>query len=146
MFAQMMIAHLEQGVDMAVVAKAKATRQELRDLAAAVDSTQREELTTLKSWLQTWGKPTTTDHNPNAHAHHGGLPLIDAKVLNDLKDLSGAEFDTTYLNLMTGHQGGAVEMARTEIADGSNPETKAYADRVVQSRQAQVSQMLGLVG
>ncbi|GLZ30030.1 hypothetical protein Lesp02_22200 [Lentzea sp. NBRC 105346] len=145
MFAQMMIAHMEQGVDMAQVAKAKSTRQDVKDFAGAVDATQRDELTTLKSWLQTWGVPTTTDHNPNAHAHHGGLPLIDENTIRNLGNLSGTEFDATYINLMNGHQGGAVEMARTELKDGSNPELKAYADRVAQSRQAQVGRLIGMV-
>ena len=145
MFAQMMVAHLEQGIDLAQVAKAKAAKQQVKDLAGAIDSTQREELTMLKSWLKLWGKPETPSSDPNVHAAHGGMPLLDAKVIGDIKDKSGAEFDLTYLNLMTGHQGGAVEMARTELKDGSNPETMAYADRVANSRQGQISQMLGLI-
>ncbi|NKE60543.1 DUF305 domain-containing protein [Lentzea sp. PSKA42] len=145
MFAQMMVAHLQQGVDLAQVAKAKASKAQLKELAGAIDTTQREELTMLKSWLKLWGKPENPSTDPNVHAAHGGLPLLDAKVVSDIKEKNGAEFDLTYLNLMTGHQGGAVEMARTEQKDGSNPETMAYADRVVQSRQGQVSQMLALM-
>jgi uncharacterized protein (DUF305 family) len=145
MFAQMMVAHLEQGIDLAQVAKAKATKQQVKDLAGAVDSTQREELAMLKSWLKLWGKPEAPSSDPNVHAAHGGMPLLDAKVISDIKDKNGAEFDLTYLNLMTGHQGGAVEMARTEQKDGSNPETVAYADRVANSRQGQISQMLALI-
>jgi len=145
MFAQMMVSHLEQGIDLAVVATAKATKQQVKDLAGAVDATQREELTMLKSWLKLWGRPETPSSDPNVHAAHGGMPLLDAKVINDIKEKNGAEFDLTFLNLMTGHQGGAVEMARTELKDGSNPETTAYADRVAKSRQGQIAQMLGLI-
>lgn len=145
MFAQMMVAHLEQGIDLAQVAKANAAKPKVKELAGAIDATQREELTMLKGWLKLWGKPETPSSDPNVHAAHGGLPLLDAAVVSEVKEKSGAEFDLTYLNLMTGHQHGAVEMAQTELKDGSNPEATAYADRVRNSRQGQIQQMLTLV-
>ena len=145
MFAQMMVAHLEQGIDLAQVAKAIGSKSKVKELAGAIDTTQREELTMLKGWLKLWGKPETPSSDPNVHAAHGGLPLLDAKVVSEVKEKSGAEFDLTYLNLMTGHQHGAVEMAQTELKDGSNPEATAYADRVRNSRQGQIQQMLTLV-
>ncbi|MFI6097081.1 DUF305 domain-containing protein [Lentzea sp. NPDC051213] len=146
MFAQMMVAHLEQGIDLSQVAMAKGSKPKVKELAGAVDVTQREELTMLKSWLKLWGKPETPSSDPNVHAAHGGLPLLDAKVISDIKEKNGAEFDLTYLNLMTGHQGGAVEMARAMAKDGSNPEAVAYAERVTNTRQGQIAQMLGLIG
>ncbi|ANZ38035.1 hypothetical protein BBK82_20205 [Lentzea guizhouensis] len=145
MFAQMMVAHLQQGIDLAVVAKAMATGPKVKELAGAVDSTQREELEMLKGWLKLWGKPEQPSSDPNVHAAHGGMPLLDAKVISDVKDRSKEEFDLAYLNLMTGHQGGAVEMAQTELKDGSNPETTAYAQRVRDSRSGQIQQMLTLI-
>ena len=145
MFAQMMVAHLQQGIDLSVVAKSMATGQKVKELAGAVDSTQREELEMLKGWLRLWGKPEQPSGDPNVHAAHGGMPLLDAKVISDIKDRSKEEFDLAYLNLMTGHQGGAVEMAQTELKDGSNPETTAYAERVRDSRSGQIQQMLALI-
>ncbi|GAB2833800.1 DUF305 domain-containing protein [Lentzea nigeriaca] len=140
MFAQMMVDHLQLGISLSQLALAKATKKEAKDLAGAIDATQREELSMLKSWLKLWGKPE--EGGANLHAAHGGQPLLDDKVINDTKEKSGAEFDLTYLNLMAGHQGAAVEMALTEKKDGSNPETMAYAERVVSTRQGQISQML----
>src|SRR5687768_857317 len=57
MFAQMMVAHLEQGIDLAQVAKANGAKPKVKELAGAIDTTQREELTMLKDWLKLWGKP-----------------------------------------------------------------------------------------
>ena len=125
------------------VALAKATRQEAKDLAGAINTTQREELSMLKSWLKLWGKPE--GGGADLHAKHGGQPLLDDKVIDGAKEKSGAEFDLTFLNLMTGHQGAAVEMALAEKKDGMNPETTAYAERVISIRQGQISQMLKVI-
>ncbi|MCX2950045.1 DUF305 domain-containing protein [Lentzea sp. NEAU-D7] len=144
MFVQMMVDHLQLGISLSQVGLAKATTQEAKDLAGAIDVTQREELTMLKSWLKLWGKPE--GDGANLHAAHGGQPLLDDKVINETKEKSGAEFDQLFLNLMTGHQGAGVEMALTEKKEGMNPETTAYAERVVNTRQGQISQMLKIIG
>ncbi|MEV6718100.1 DUF305 domain-containing protein [Lentzea sp. NPDC051208] len=144
MFVQMMVDHLQLGISLSQVGLAKATTQEAKDLAGAIDVTQREELTMLKSWLKLWGKPE--GDGANLHAAHGGQPLLDDKVIDETKEKSGAEFDQLFLNLMTGHQGAGVEMALTEKKEGMNPETTAYAERVVNTRQGQISQMLKIIG
>lgn len=142
-FVQMMVDHLQLGISLSQVGLAKASSKEAKDLAGAIDVTQREELTMLKSWLKLWGKPE--GDGANLHAAHGGQPLLDDKVINETKDKSGAEFDALFLNLMTGHQGAGVEMALDEKKDGMNPETTAYADRVVTTRQGQIQQMLKII-
>lgn len=144
MFVQMMVDHLQLGISLSQVGLAKATTQEAKDLAGAIDVTQREELTMLKSWLKLWGKPE--GGGADLHAAHGGQPLLDDKVIDETKEKSGTEFDQLFLNLMTGHQGAGVEMALAEKKDGMNPETTAYAERVVNTRQGQISQMLKIIG
>jgi len=142
-FVQMMVDHLQLGISLSQVGLAKATSQEAKDLAGAIDVTQREELTMLKSWLKLWDKPE--GDGANLHAAHGGQPLLDDKVINEAKDKNGAEFDMNFLNLMTGHQGAGVEMALDEKKDGMNPETTAYAERVIATRQGQIQQMLKII-
>ena len=143
MFVQMMVDHLQLGISLSQVGLAKATSEEAKALAGAIDVTQREELTMLKSWLKLWNKPE--GDGASLHASHGGQPLLDDKVINETKDKSGAEFDMNFLNLMTGHQGAGVEMALAEKKDGQNPEATAYAERVVTSRQGQIEQMLKII-
>lgn len=140
MFVQMMVDHLQLGISLSQLGMAKATKQEAKDLAGAINTTQREELSMLKSWLKLWDKPE--GGGANLHAAHGGQPLLDDKVIDETKEKSGAEFDLTFLNLMAGHQGAAVEMALTEKKDGMNPEATAYAERVATTRQGQIQQML----
>ncbi|GAA0901023.1 DUF305 domain-containing protein [Virgisporangium ochraceum] len=141
MFLQMMIVHIKQGRELAALAATNSARDDVRNLASAVDSTQGEEAKVMTAWLQGWSEPTETAHDPNMHANHGGLPALGEAQLAELKQAAGADFDRKFLNLLIGHQHNAVEL--TKLADsGTNPETKDLARRIKESRSDQISLML----
>lgn len=142
MFLQMAVPQHEQGIEMAALAEKRATRKEVRDLAAAIRVTQEDELALMKKWLTRWRQPIAADKDPAAHAPHGGMHGVDPVVLQVLRDTpAGEEFDTYFLNLLTGHQHGAVELARLAEKDGRHPDVRALADRIVRSRTAEIQQM-----
>lgn len=145
MYLQMMVAHHEQGLEMVGIAEKSATKPELLTLVKAVDVTQADEVTLMKSWLEGWSKPTTVDHAPNAHADHGGLPATGPEEMKALRDAKGSEFESTFINLFVAHQHNAVEMANMERTGGANTEAKALAERVRQSRTDQVRQLLTML-
>lgn len=145
MFLQMMIAHHKQGVEMAQVAADRAKRDDVRNLAAAVVATQKEEVKTMTSWLREWSKPTTSDHPPGMHTAHGGQPATGPKEIKTLKRTKGAAFEPAFINLFVGHQHNAVEMADMETSKGGNAEAKAFAKRVKESRTGQIRQLLAML-
>jgi uncharacterized protein (DUF305 family) len=69
---------------------------------------------------------------------HGSDPAV-VQALRDTP--AGPDFDTRFLNLLTGHQHGAVELARLEAKDGYNAQARALADRIITSRTAEIQQM-----
>lgn len=147
MFLQMLIPHHRQGLQLAELAAELANRAEVRDFAAAVAATQTDELADVEAWLADWNQPTAPDPDPGAHHGHGdGLHTPDPSVVTALAKTEPAAFDTTFLNLLTGHQHGAVELARMELKDGRHPEARDLADRIVKSRTAQIQQMATLLG
>lgn len=142
MFLQMAVPQHEQGIEMAKLATDRASRDDVRDLAAAIAATQSDELTEMKDWLVKWNQPVAYDPDPNAHTGHGGMHGSDPAVLQVLRDTpAGPDFDARFLNLLTGHQHGAVELARMEEKDGRHPDARALASRIVKSRTAQIQQM-----
>jgi uncharacterized protein (DUF305 family) len=145
MYLQMMVAHHEQGLEMVRLAESGARRAEVRSLAEAVAVTQSDEAELMRSWLKQWSAPATVDHAPSAHADHGGLPATGPEEIAALKRAEGAAFETAFLNLFIAHQHNAVEMARLETSGGANPEAKAFAERVRESRTDQIQQMLKLL-
>ena len=57
----------------------------------------------------------------------------------------GAEFDRLFLQMMIPHHRGAVDMAETEIADGSNPDAVDMAREIVESQTAEIEEMQTLL-
>nr|WP_225955149.1 DUF305 domain-containing protein [Kibdelosporangium phytohabitans] len=146
MFLQMMVPHHTQGMEMVRLAEKQATRPEIKDLVAAIGVTQADEAKSMAGWLAQWGKPATADPDAGAHADHGGLPATNPEVIADLAKSTGTEFEGKFLNLFTGHQGAAVEMAQRELKQGASGPVKELADRIVKSRTGQIQQMLTLLG
>ncbi|RSM86594.1 DUF305 domain-containing protein [Kibdelosporangium aridum] len=146
MFLQMMIPHHEQGTEMVRLAARNAARPEIKDLVSAIELTQADEAKNMTGWLRQWGKPTTVDPNADVHVNHGGMPATNPEVIAELARSSGAEFESKFLNLFTGHQGAAVEMAQRAVREGASRPVKELADRIVKSRSGQIQQMLTLLG
>ncbi|MFD0743738.1 DUF305 domain-containing protein [Phytohabitans flavus] len=145
MFLQMMIMHNGQGLELTGLAADRTVSEEVRLLAAAIDTTQREEVKIMQSWLGGWKEPTTASKDMTTHASHGGLPATGPEQIEALRNTSDANFEATFLNLLTGHQNSAVEL--TNLAtDGVNPQTGDLAERIKESRADQVAQMLRLIG
>ncbi|MFL6144120.1 MAG: DUF305 domain-containing protein [Labedaea sp.] len=144
MFLQMMVPHLEQGRAIAGLAATRGTSADVRTLAAAIDTTQADEVRTMSGWLRTWHQPASA--TANAHAEHGGMPNTTESEIATLGRISGAEFDRRFLNVMIAHQDDAIQLARMESATGTNPPATALARRIETSRAAQIEQMLGFLG
>ncbi|MEU4424211.1 DUF305 domain-containing protein [Actinoplanes sp. NPDC024001] len=56
-------------------------------------------------------------------------------------DAKSAACDKDFLTMMISHHEGAIEMARTEVAQGSHPEAKALAQKIVTDQQAEIAMM-----
>jgi uncharacterized protein (DUF305 family) len=143
MFAQMMVPHHGQGIEIVKLATERATNPELKTLAAAIEATQRTEAQTMAGWLETWGEPPTATQDE--HAAHGGMPGTSAAEIAGLTRHTGAAFDTALLNMLIAHQDDAIQLARSETASGANAEAKALAERIDKSRTAQISQLLAML-
>jgi uncharacterized protein (DUF305 family) len=144
MFLQMMLPHLEQGQTIVGLAKDRAARADVKLLAAAIESTQADEIATMSARLRDWRQPLTAQ--VNSHSEHGGMPATADKEIAALRKTIGPDFERRFLNVMIARQDDAVQLAKVETAIGANPDTKQLADRVDRSRSAQIHQMLDFLG
>jgi uncharacterized protein (DUF305 family) len=144
MFLQMLIPQNQQGVEIVRLAGGRALPPDLKVLAAAIESTQQTEINDMKGWLRGWNQPDTMDMNPQAHAGHGGMQLAATDLVSTLKTAPDAEFGRKFLDVLTGQQQGAVELAHTENGTngGVNAQARDLARRVIESRTAEVKQLL----
>jgi uncharacterized protein (DUF305 family) len=145
MFLQMMLTYQGQALKIVPLGAKRATREDVRTLAAAVEVTQADEAITMAGWLTSWKQPLVADPDQSLHADHGGLRDTSADELAALEGMTGADFDRRFLNLLIGHQHNSIEVARMETAKGVNPEARDLARRVDASRTAQIQQMLGML-
>ncbi|HEY9313815.1 DUF305 domain-containing protein [Williamsia sp.] len=145
MFAQMMYPHHAQAVEMAQLVDGRTTNPRIIELAAAIESAQGPEMTQLQQWLQQWGQPApSTDMGGMDHGGDGMSGMMTEQDMTDLAAMSGTEFDQAWLTMMIEHHTGAIEMANTEIADGSNEQAKQMASTIVQSQQTEIDTMKAL--
>jgi uncharacterized protein (DUF305 family) len=138
-FTQSMIPHHQQAIEMAKLIQDRTTRPELRELAGAITTTQGDEIARMQGWLRSWGKPeamTGMDHGQMA------MPgMMDQSETDELMGLKGARFDLAFVEMMRRHHQGAIEMANTELKDGSLPEVKQLAQQVISAQQQEVRQL-----
>jgi uncharacterized protein (DUF305 family) len=144
MFLQMMISHQQQGLRMLKLGQQKAVREDVIDLAGAVDVVEAEEVRTMQRWLQAWNVAQTDVTDPALHAAHGGQPATGPEEIKALQDATGTDFETKFLNLLIAHQHNAVELAQQLATTGQNVTVKQLAERVQLSRTQQIKQMLTL--
>lgn len=140
MFAQMMIPHHQQAITMARQATAKASSPQVKQLAARIENAQQPEIAMMTGWLRSWGAPM-----PRAGGIHMGEGMMSEHDMARLGTLSGNAFDRAFLQMMIKHHQGAVTMARTEQARGSNGEAKALAASIANSQSAEIATMRGML-
>ncbi|MFG2628290.1 DUF305 domain-containing protein [Streptomyces sp. NPDC048473] len=148
-FAQQMIPHHQQAVEMAELADGRAADPEIKELAAAIEKAQDPEINTMKGWLTSWGKPLPSaspsmgDMPGMDHGSDGsGMPgMMSDKDMSDLEAAKGKDFDKKFAQLMIGHHEGAVTMAEDEQKNGSNADAKKLADAVITAQTAEIEQM-----
>ncbi|WP_405557473.1 DUF305 domain-containing protein [Streptomyces sp. NBC_01171] len=147
-FAQGMIPHHQQALEMARLAPGHASSVAVKALAARIEKAQDPEIRTMTGWLKSWG-----EEPPMAgmdHSRHGGMAgmsgMMSADDMTALEKSEGADFDKKFLTLMIAHHQGAVEMANTEKAKGRDSRATRMADDVIAAQSAEIKQMKGLLG
>ncbi|TLS43288.1 DUF305 domain-containing protein [Streptomyces montanus] len=143
MFAQMMIPHHEQALDMAELADGRASDSEVKDVAAKIEKAQDPEIKTMKGWLTSWGKPAGTEAMPGMD--HGGDGMMSDGDMKELKSMKGKEFDRMFADMMIDHHNGAISMAKDEQKNGKNADAKQLADDVVKGQSAEVKQLQSIL-
>jgi uncharacterized protein (DUF305 family) len=135
MFAQMMIPHHQQAVDMSELAIENAVDPEVRALAEQIRNAQAPEIELMESWLDEAGvRMSMGEHGMGM----GGM--LSEDEMTALENATGAEFERLYLEGMIEHHEGAIQMAQM-ILDSENPEVKELGEAIVESQTAEIEQM-----
>ena len=149
MFAQMMMPHHEQAIEMSDIILAKdGVPAEVTTLAEEIKAAQGPEIAQLTEWLEQWGEPVMP---ADEHGGHGGHDMSEMKgmlseeELQELSDAPGPEAATLFLEQMIAHHEGAVAMAEDEVANGSYQPAIDMAQTIIETQQAEIDEMKKLL-
>lgn len=140
MFAEMMIPHHQQAVDMSALAEGRTTNPEILALSKQIADAQAPEIVQMQSWLDESGETS----GMGSHEGHMMGGMLTEEQMDALRDASGVEFDRLYLEGMIEHHEGALQMVNM-IEDSSNSEVRSLAEAITSSQTAEVEQMRELL-
>ena len=141
-FAQGMIPHHEQAVEMAQLAASRAQAPEVKELAAQIEAAQDPEIETMTGWLEDWGESVEAE---GGMGMDGGGGLMSEEQMMSLEEATGSAFDRLFLEQMTEHHEGAIEMAEKELDEGQFPEALDLARTIRDTQREEVQTMEGLL-
>lgn len=146
MFAQMMIPHHEQAVEMSDIALDPTVQagEKVLELAAQIKAAQDPEIAQMKSLLSEWGKPLTADDGMD----HGSMMkgMLSVEELDALATRSGSDFDSAWATAMIAHHEGAVAMAEDVLGSGVNGAIAELARAIIATQQAEIDTLRAIAG
>ncbi|WP_298943423.1 DUF305 domain-containing protein [uncultured Microbacterium sp.] len=143
MFAQMMIPHHQQAVEMADMILAKdGIDENVLTLAEEIKAAQQPEIEQLQGWLDEWGADSDTD---SMYGMDHGAGMMSDEDMQSLDAATGADASRLFLEQMTMHHEGAITMAQDEVDNGQNADAVASAQTIVATQTAEIATMQELL-
>lgn len=140
MFAQGMIPHHEQAVEMSgMMLQKKDIPASVTALATRIKAAQDPEIETMTGWLKSWNESATMA------AGHTMDGMMGEDDLKQLEAAQGTEAARLFLKQMIAHHQGAVMMAKTETAQGRNADAIELSKNIVTAQEAEIKEMQDLM-
>lgn len=144
MFAQMMIPHHSQAVEMSeIMLKKEGIPAPVTDLATKIKAAQGPEIEKMTGWLESWGQPMQVPTDMSSDHSMSGMMSEDD--LAQLEAAQGTEAGKLFLSQMIAHHEGAIEMAKTETADGKNTDAVQLSKDIVSAQETEIQEMKDLL-
>ncbi len=148
-FAQGMIPHHQQAVEMSTIAldPERNASAEVKDLATRIQGAQDPEIQLMTGWLTEWGQPVDamTGMEGMEGMETGDMPgtegMMSLDEMTGLEAANGPAFDKLWLDMMVRHHQGAVTMSKTAQTDGKAAVVKELAGKIISAQEAEIAEM-----
>lgn len=140
MFAQMMIPHHQQAIEMADMALENTSNPTILELAAEIKAAQDPEIEQMRDWLETAG---AEEDGMEMHMHHMS-GMLSEEELEALRNARDAEFDRLFLEGMIEHHEGAIDMAE-DVLENENEEVRTLAKAIIDAQTREIELMESLL-
>jgi uncharacterized protein (DUF305 family) len=162
MFAQHMIPHHQQAIEMSDMLLAKqGIDPRVTELAKQIKAAQGPEIQQMQSWLTQWGNPAMPPMTSGDMPGHSDMPgmsgmpttsgmpgmsgMMSEQDMTALQNAQGVEAGKLFLTQMIAHHEGAITMAQNEIKDGQYAAAVELARSIVTAQQKEIETMKGIV-
>jgi uncharacterized protein (DUF305 family) len=124
-----MVGHHAMAVDMAEMAKEKATHQELKDLADDIIRTQTAEMDRMRNWLRVWyGRTVDEDMG-----HDEDMQMLE--------EASGPEFEVLFISMMSVHHTQAIERSTAVRRSRLHGKVRRLTRDIVRTQEQEIGQL-----
>ena len=134
-YLSQMIAHHQAAVVMARQALGVAKMPDVKTNAQHVIDSQTKEITTMTAWLLKW---------------YGVAPDVKQQALvnDDMKAMMSMPIasDSAYLEMMTPHHQGAIEMSQIAKSRSARPEIKQLAQQIIAAQTKEIADYHKMIG
>ncbi len=138
MFAQGMIPHHQQAIEMSNLALKNSSSSEIQTLAKGIILAQRKEIAQMKYWIASNKESLSMGHDMGMNG------MLSSSQVKDLAKLKGSKLDKSFLAAMIAHHKGAVDMV--SMLNGSkNAEAKKLAKEIVSAQSGEITMMTKLL-
>lgn len=134
-FAEMMIPHHEQAIEMSEIAFLNTTNPDVLKLAQEIKDAQSPEIDLMMSW---------TGVKASTHAGHMMDGMLSQNELSDLREAKEKEFDRLFLEGMIKHHEGAIEMAQ-DVAASKNKDVADLSAAIIRAQELEIAKMKELL-
>ena len=77
------------------------------------------------------------DNSPSSIAYHG----VNMKMHNAMEITYSGNADVDFVKGMIPHHAGAIDMAKTVLAFGKDPEVKKLAEAIIKAQESEIASM-----
>lgn len=154
-FARDMAVHHQQAVDLSFIVRDRTDDEDVRRLAFDVINTQANQRGMLLGRLDVWGLPTVSGkppmtwmgHEMDYEPHDGSLMpgMATNTQMDQLRKAEGKAAEILYLQLLTEHHRGGVDMAQGAVDLAADKQIKALAEGMVRGQKSEMKLMADML-
>jgi len=137
-FVRMMIPHHEQALELAALAPSRVRDPQVRAIAERIRVAQGPEISVLRAWLAERGE---ADRPGGGHDHATMPGMASPQALSALAGADGAAFDRMFVDLMSAHHQGAIDMCLQVLRGGADERLQKLATDIAAEQRIEISRM-----
>lgn len=137
-FSQEMIPHHQQTIQMAELVATRTSNEYVLEVSEHLIDDERTEIRQMSAWLKAWNKPIPEENAKSTHSMPG---MLSQQQMSTMARQSGAEFDRTFLTLLSTHLGHGIVMVEAVQAKGTHKPTLDLAGKLINGQREQIAEI-----